>query len=226
MSEKGPSILAAKEWLLQNPTESIAVAARLWHLSPSTLRNSIARDKKTTTPRLSHGGQNKVLTEAQIEALKDWIRDQSVQGLGATNKMVYAAVCHLRHPQSEPSTSWLTKFIKRELHHEFHMINTKPIALQRVVAQDLETVTTWFQKYKQFIREHGIKGEDIWNMDETGFRVGIPSGQTVIVPRTITELYTPSPENRLSITIIESVCSNGTVIAPLLIIPGKTHMES
>ena len=96
MSEKGPSILAAKEWLLQNPTKSIAVAARLWHLSPSTLRNSIARDKKTTTPRLSHGGQNKVLTEAQIEALKDWIRDQSVQGLGATKKMVYAAVCHLR----------------------------------------------------------------------------------------------------------------------------------
>ena len=48
----------------------------------------------------------------------------------------------------------------------------------------------------------------------------------MIVPQTITELYTPSPENRISITIIESVCSNGTVIAPVLIIPGKTHMES
>ena len=63
-------------------------------------------------------------------------------------------------------------------------------------------------------------------MDETGFWVGIRGGQTVIVPRTITELYTLSPENRISITIIESVCSNGTVIAPVLIIPSKTHMES
>jgi hypothetical protein len=63
-------------------------------------------------------------------------------------------------------------------------------------------------------------------MDETGFRIGIPSGQTVIVPRSVVELYTPSPKNRLSITIIESVCSNGTVIALVLIILGKTHMES
>lgn len=62
MSEKGPSILATKEWLLQNLTKSTAVAAHLWHLSLSTLRNSITRDKKMT-PSLSHGGQNKVLTK-------------------------------------------------------------------------------------------------------------------------------------------------------------------
>jgi len=213
----------AKEWLNENPTESMAVAARLYHLSPTTLRNSIARGKTTVKDR---GGQNRVLSKAQIEALKDWIKAQSIQGLGATKKMVYAAVCHLRHPQPEPSMSWLTKFIKRELHDEFHMIKTKPIALQRVAAQDYETITNWFYKYQQFLIEKGIKGEDIWNMDETGFRVGIPGGQTVIVPCNVTELYTPSPKNRISITIIESVCSNGTVIAPVLIIPGKTHMES
>jgi len=225
MSQGSPSISIAKEWLNANPLESIAVAARLHHLSPSTLRSSIARDKDKV-PAKAVGGQNRVLTKAQIEALKDWIKIQSIQGLGATKKMVYAAVCHLRHPEPEPSMSWLTKFMKRELHDEFHMIKTKPIALQRVAAQDYETIINWFRKYQQFIREEGIKGEDIWNMDETGFRVGIPGGQTVIVPRTITELYTPSPENRISITIIESVCSNGTVIAPVLIIPGKTHMES
>jgi len=48
----------------------------------------------------------------------------------------------------------------------------------------------------------------------------------VIVPQNVTELYTPSPKNRISITVIESVCSNGTVIALVLIIPSKTHMES
>jgi len=48
----------------------------------------------------------------------------------------------------------------------------------------------------------------------------------VIVPRNVTELYTPSPENRILIIVIESVCSNGTVIALVLIIHSKTHMES
>jgi len=224
MSQRSHSISMAKEWLNENPTESIAVAARLWHLSPTTLRSSIARDKTTTTITKDRGGQNRILTTAQIEALKDWIKTQSIQGLGATKRMVYAAACHLRHPLPEPSMSWLTKFLKNEL-HEFHIIKTKPIALQRVVAQDYEIVTKWFRNYQEFIREGGIQGKDIWNMDETGFRVGIPGGQTVIVPREVTELYTPSPENRISITVIESVCSNGTVIAPVLIIPGKTHME-
>jgi len=133
MSERSPSISMAKEWLNENPTESMAVAARLYHLSPTTLRNSIARGKTTVKDR---GGQNRVLSKAQIEALKDWIKAWSVQGLGATKKMVYAAVCYLRHPQPEPLMSWLTKFIKRELHDEFHTIKTKPIALQQVAAQD------------------------------------------------------------------------------------------
>ena len=57
-------------------------------------------------------------------------------------------------------------------------------------------------------------------MDETGFRIGIPGGERVIVPRTAKELYTPSPENRLSITIIEAVSTAGGTIPPILIIPG------
>jgi hypothetical protein len=36
-------------------------------------------------------------------------------------------------------------------------------------------------------------------MDETGFQVGIPAGEEVIVPITAFKLYTPSLENRVSI---------------------------
>lgn len=66
----------------------------------------------------------------------------------------------------------------------------------------------------------------IWNMDETGFRVGIPGVERVIVPRAVKQLYTPSPENRISITIIEAVSAAGQTIAPVLVVPGKIHMES
>ena len=63
-------------------------------------------------------------------------------------------------------------------------------------------------------------------MDETGFQVGIPGGEEVIVPITASELYTPSLENRVTITIIEAVSASGKVTPPILIIPGKMHMES
>ena len=63
-------------------------------------------------------------------------------------------------------------------------------------------------------------------MDETGFQVGIPGGEEVIVPITAFELYTLSPENKTLITIIEAVSASGKVTPPVLIIPGKVHMES
>ena len=37
--------------------------------------------------------------------------------------------------------------------------------------------------------------KDIFNMDETGARVGCPKGEEVVVPTELNELYTSSPEN-------------------------------
>ena len=63
-------------------------------------------------------------------------------------------------------------------------------------------------------------------MDETGFQIGIPGGEQVIVPHGVTELYTEIPENRTSITVIEAVSASGIATPPPLIVPGKVHMES
>ena len=94
--------------------------------------------------------------------------------------MIFAAVCKLRSPQPPSSQSWLTKFIKNEL-QEYHFITTKPIAQQRTKAQDEPTVINWFHNYLEFVLQRSIQPESIWNMDETGFRVGIPGGERVIV---------------------------------------------
>ncbi|KFZ23918.1 hypothetical protein V502_01603 [Pseudogymnoascus sp. VKM F-4520 (FW-2644)] len=219
---EGTPLSDAREWLAGNPTESTAVAARIFRVPKSTLQSSIAR---TRQPPRHRGGQNKVLSTTQIEALKQWIIKQYELGLGATRQMTFAAICHLRKPLLPPSQSWLTKFINNEL-QDVHFITTKPIAQQRTKAQDEPTIRNWFEQYYEFILKHHIKPESIWNMDETGFRIGIPGGERVIIPRTAKELYTPSPENRTSITILETVSAVGGTIPPVLIIPGKIHMNS
>ena len=119
MSNKTTILLKAKEWLRENPTESAATAAQLYKINVVTLRSSISRDKSAITKK--NGGQNKVLTKPQTEALKQWIRNQCEQGLGATKKMTFAAICYLRKLEPPPSQSWLNKFIKNEL-QDFHII--------------------------------------------------------------------------------------------------------
>jgi hypothetical protein len=77
----------------------------------------------------------------------------------------------------------------------------------------------------EIILQHSINQELIWNIDETGFRIRILGGERVMVPRAVKQLYTPSPENHTSITIIEAVSAARQNIAPVLVVPGKIHIE-
>jgi len=52
------------------------------------------------------------------------------------------------------------------------------------------------------------------------------SSEEVIVPIKITEMYCGVPENRLSITIIETICANGIVLPPLIILFEKMIIVS
>lgn len=73
----------------------------------------------------------------------------------------------------------------------------------------------------------GIKtGRLIYNMDEKGARIAVPAGKEVIVPIGIKEMYVGVPENRLSLTVVESISADGTSIPPLIIVPGILIMES
>ncbi|KFY29345.1 hypothetical protein V491_00092, partial [Pseudogymnoascus sp. VKM F-3775] len=219
---EGTHLANACEWLAANPSVSVNAASRIFKVPKSTIYSRIARAVPQKRP---HGGQNRVLTIDQTEALKAWIIEQYHLGLGANRHMVYGAVCHLRSPLAPPSQSWLTKYIRNEL-IDFHFITTKPIAQQRTKAQQEPVVIKWFKEYTDLVLQHSINPESIWNMDETGFRIGIPGGERVIVPRAIKKLYTPSPENRICITIIEAISAGGQKIAPVLVVPGKIHMAA
>ena len=88
-------------------------------------------------------------------------------------------------------------------------------------------VEKWFEDYRAKLRERNIhSGKYIHNFDETNARIGCPRGQEVVVPTYIHELYTLSPENRRSITVVESISADGREPpAPTIIVPVKRHIE-
>jgi hypothetical protein len=104
----------------------------------------------------------------------------------------------------------------------------KPIARNRVESHNEKDVEEWFDKYQATLDKYSIKtGKNIYNIDESGARVGYPTGEEVIVPVDVKELYTSSPENCKSVTIIEAISADSCKPLPLLVIcPGKRIMES
>jgi hypothetical protein len=87
---EGTPLSNARDWLLENPTETISAASRIFGVPRPTLQASIRR---LTQPPRQQGGLNKVLSATQVEALKKWIIRQYELGLRATRQMTFAAVC-------------------------------------------------------------------------------------------------------------------------------------
>jgi len=63
----------------------------------------------------------------------------------------------------------------------------------------VKDIQWWFDKYKAICDEHGIQPPDVWNMDETGFRIGIARDQLVPTQDPDKRQFLPAPENRESV---------------------------
>ena len=89
----------------------------------------------------------------------------------------------------------------------------------------------WFKKEYWLALEYiGINkieypSDWIYNMNKKGYRIACPKDEDVIVPLGINKMYVGIPENRLSLTIIKSICTNGTTILLVVIILGGLIME-
>jgi len=144
--------------------------------------------------------------------------------------MLYQAVCHLKRVEDNtkepPSYRWFQTWLKST--STIHTIKTKPIAKQRVEIHTEQDVYLWFEnELKGIISRLNIcHGNQIYNMDEKGTRCACPSGEEIVVPIHIKEIYTATPENRKSLTIIECISADGKELPPCIIIPGEKHMVS
>jgi hypothetical protein len=78
-----------------------------------------------------------------------------------------------------------------------------------------------------FMAKFGIRVEDIYNFDETGFLMGILGTTTVVTSsdRT-TKPKLIQPGNREWVTVIQGINSQGWAVPPFLVFKGKWHLAS
>ena len=178
----------ALEWLERNPNENAIAASRIFGVNYNTLKSTLQRSNNL--PK-QNGGQNKVLSQAQLNAVYKYVEDLYLEGYGASKMSVYTAICYMKAheipPKEAPSWRWFQTFMKANK-SLFHTIKTKPIARVRVTSADKEIVEKWFQTFQSWCEEHNISTHQVYNFDEAGFRVGMSPGEEVVVPTHIKEV--------------------------------------
>jgi hypothetical protein len=82
-------------------------------------------------------------------------------------------------------------------------------------------VSEFFNILKELVTEYGILPENTYNMDEKGIQLGVGKRTLVLVDRDQKTVQQVEDGSRELVTVIETVCADGTALRPCVIFKAK-----
>ncbi|KAI9035635.1 uncharacterized protein KD926_003175 [Aspergillus affinis] len=100
---------------------------------------------------------------------------------------------------------WVNRFINR---HEAELQSkyTRRYDYQRAKCEDPKIIKRWFESVQNTIQKYGILEQDNYNMDKTGFQMGVAS-------------------TAKAVTAIITISAAGVVLPPQIIFAGKMQQQ-
>ena len=203
---------------------SLRKAAIEYGLSPATVAYRAAgRGSHMDTTR-----SNSRLTEAEEEAIVNWITTLNEHGFPpAISSLCEIASTALRARGMEDSPvvgiNWAHRFLTR--HPDLHTRWVRQLDRVRADGVTAEGLIEWLRLFLATRIKHGIRDEDIFNMDETGLNMGQSVRQKAVINGK-SKAFRKQPGTRTWVSILETIRSDGTALSPLVIFKGKHHMAN
>ena len=193
---------------------------------------SLRRRVQGVPSRLQQKPVNYTLNKHQEMALQNWIHQLDKSGCPPTAQQVEkCANSFLERSHSDPQTpppkvgqNWAYWFIQR-LPPEYKLQKQKPIDPKRMNAEDIGVVEHWYDLFHTAIHRHQIQPGDIYNFDEIGFLEGQGREEKVVTQFPERHGSISSSFSWSLITVLECICADGSIIPPLIVPPGKGHIE-
>ena len=193
---------------------------------------SLRRRVQGVPSRLQQKPVNYTPNKHQEMALQNWIHQLDKSGCPPTAQQVEkCANSFLERSHSDPQTpppkvgqNWAYRFIRR-LPSEYKLQKQKPIDPKRMNAEDIGVVEHWYDLFHTAIHRHQIQPGDIYNFDEIGFLEGQGREEKVVTQFPERHGSISCSFSRSLITVLECICADGSIIPPLIVPPGKGHIE-
>ncbi|CAD7063000.1 unnamed protein product [Tilletia caries] len=118
---------------------------------------------------------------------------------------------------------WFRRFRKRHPCLDFKFIAT--LSRARTLGMTVSRGLGLFALVELELLEYDLKNTAMFTMDETGVQIGTPSvGQRFLVPAGATKTLRPAivDGNQETVTIIECIGADGSVLPPLYVFKGRT----
>ena len=206
---------------------SKTVCAKAFDVPPRTLMTCL----NGTFSRQHTTANCQKLSNTEEESLKSWILDMYRRGL----PLQISNVRHLTQLLlsawlSKPkdafvSNKWVSRFIGH--HSELQSKYTHQYDYQRAKCENPGLIKGWFDCVQKTIQRYDVTEQDIYNMNETGFQIGVASTAKIICGSETRDSHAKSiqPGNCEWITLIIAINASGSVLSPQIIFAGKKHQS-
>ena len=189
--------------------------ARKYGISRSTLSR---RHRGVQHTRAEQYNDQRTLNNGQAKTLIKWINDLTDKGLSPTLEMLRNFAKELTG--KKPGKQWPTRFLKK-YDDQLTARYTTGIDSQRKRADSAYKYSLYFELMAKKLKEYDIRPEDMYNMDEKGFLIGVLSKGKRIFSRSKLERggfkQRLQDENREWITTIACISADGSFLSPGLI---------
>ena len=162
--------------------------------SPYEAEKVLGLPKSSITRRVNGGSsrsqarqQQQKLSYAQENVLLKWIKELTISGYSPGHRLLKEIAEELRTkrtydldnaslnslelpPQYTLGRDWVPRFILR--HPHLTVAIGRRIESVRMDGATKPVLDAWFDAYKKVVQEQGIKQENTYNMDESGFSIG------------------------------------------------------
>jgi len=216
-------ILLALQALQNNPKLSLRGAARLYQVNYWALR----RRHNGIQSRRDWIPKSRRLSNLEEQIIVQFILDLDSRGFPPRLRAVEEMANRLLADRdaSPVGKRWAHNFVRR--HEEVKTRFFRKYDYQRAKCEDPTVIRDWFRLVANTIAKYGIRSDDIWNFDETGFLMGmIASGMVITGTDRRGKPKSVQPGNREWITVIQAINADGQAIAPFIIGAGQYHLAN
>jgi DDE superfamily endonuclease len=210
--------------LKKNPNQKLTVVARHFLVGYDKLKRRV----KGKPSQATKGGHNKRLNANQEDGLKRYLSYLIRIGANPGQRKLRHAADRILIASGDTglgvSKSWAKRWMTRNKDW-FHTVRAKTLEQARKAIQNKDDILNHFADFQATLAEYGVVMEDVWNMDESGFRIGCLNGRIVITHANTKAVYLADPDVRDWVTTIETISAGGERIPAMLILAGQTHLE-
>jgi hypothetical protein len=217
------NILLALQALQNDPKLSLRRAAQIYKVNYYALR----RRRNGIQSRRDWIPKSRRLSDLEEQIIVQFILDLDSRGFPPRLRAVEEMANRVLADRDAPPVGkrWAHNFVRR--HHDLKTRFFRKYDYQRAKCEDPTVIRDWFRLVANVIAKYGIRSDDIYNFDETGFLMGmIASGMVVTGSERRGRPKSVQPGNREWITVIQAINAEGWAVQPFIIGAGQYHLAN